>query len=143
MKLQINTDDKTITIEENINLGELYEALFEMFPKFAWKEYTLIPVKAIEHWTNPVTYPVRPWNELPWITPGTAPLYPLTNPGTGSPAYPSAPWVVTCGDGMIANANGFSVSAGSGMITTTKLNNAHVTYTSSVYNVIINNDEGK
>jgi hypothetical protein len=133
MKLQINTDNKTITIEESVNLGELYEALFKMFPKFTWKEYSIVPVKSIEHWTSPVTIPWTPQPVLPWYNPT---IVPLSNPGTTSPGIPSLPYTITCG-----NTVGFANAAGN--ITTTKLDNKNVTYTNGVYNVIINNDEGK
>ena len=137
MKLQINTDDKTITIEEGVNLGELYEALFKMFPKFTWKEYSIIPVKIIEHWTGPVTIL---WQQpsVPWYNPI---IQPLVNPGgTISPSPFNSPYTITCGD-AVGVLNGV-VSTGN--CTTTKLDNKNVTFTaSSVYNVIINNDEDK
>ena len=115
MKLQINTDNKTITIEEGVNLGDLYEALFKMFPKFTWKEYTIIPVKTIEHWTSPVTIP---WNNpLPWYNPIIQP-----------------PYTITCEDAVGV----LNVVVSAGNCTTTKLDNKSVTYTSSaIHNLII------
>jgi hypothetical protein len=77
MKLQIDTQVKTITVEESINLGELYQLLNEMFPDFVWKDYLLIP-KVIENWINPITIP---WQPQPWIVP-----YVPQSP------YPGATW---------------------------------------------------
>ena len=122
MKLQVDTENKTITIEESINLGELYRTLFKMFPELSWESYNIVPVKTIEHWTSPITLPgTRPWNEIPWVNP--LPLYPLVSPGT-VPGFPGQPYTITCGNGDLNKISGHSSNTNS-----------------SVYNVIINNDE--
>lgn len=41
MKLQINTTEKTIKIEESVNLRDLIRELDKLFPHNTWKEYTL------------------------------------------------------------------------------------------------------
>jgi hypothetical protein len=131
MKLQINTDDKTVTIEEGVNLGDLYEALFKMFPKFTWKEYTILPIKTIKHWSDPIVLPSLPGN--PW-TPFYPTIQPLVNPGGTAPAFPNSPYTITCGDAVGVLNGVVSVEN----CTTTKLDNKSVTYTSSaIHNLII------
>jgi hypothetical protein len=88
MKLQIDTQSKTITIEEAISFGELYDMLSAMFPKMGWRDYLLCPVEKIEIWKDPI---VVPWNPAPWIVPYTPPVIPY---------QPSTPWsfpIITCG----------------------------------------------
>lgn len=119
MKLQIDTERKTISIEESINLGELYNMLTAMFPNFTWKEYEIVPVKIIEKFSNPITIP---WsNPNPWVSPTpTAPW---------SPSYP----IIYCGsttDSVIA-------SAGDSSSTTLGRKGDSVTPTLSTYNFII------
>lgn len=76
MKIQLNTIEKTIKLEENIKLGELFSKLEEMFPDLTWREYTLETGCTIV-WNNPIQItpilpqqpyiPHYPWQE-PWIT---------------------------------------------------------------------------
>lgn len=89
MKLQIDTQSKTITIEEAISFGELYDMLSAMFPNMGWKDYLLCPVTKIERWTDPI---VIPWNPVPWIVPYTPPVVPW---------QPCTPWVspIICSTG--------------------------------------------
>lgn len=135
MKLQIDTDNKTVTIDETLNLGELLDALYVMFPKFAWREYAIVPVKVIEHWTSPVIIPWIQQPVLPWYTPV---MVPLTNPTT-SPNPFNTPITITGGTSC-----GVGVTPPKSNLTATKLDNKNVTYTTkSVYNVIISNNEGK
>ena len=129
MKLQVDTNLKTITVEESINLGELMDVLNDMFPKFAWREFTICPVKTIEHWTNPISIPWTPWQPIttPWVTPGTAPY----TPSWGT---------VTCS----GNANGVSLAAGNCSVTNLANAAGAVSFTSnSVHNLIINKHESK
>jgi hypothetical protein len=68
MKLQIDTEAKTIAIEETIELDELIKALRVMFPNDEWKKYKLEP-KVITNWWNPIIidrYPSYPYNPYPW-----------------------------------------------------------------------------
>lgn len=99
MKLQIDTNLKTITIEETIELGELYELLNTMFPNFEWKDYLLVPVRTIQSWKDPVTIP---WNPQPWINPPYTPIYPWVSPGTTNPMPWSFP-TITCDTSVPAN----------------------------------------
>lgn len=70
MKIQIDTEQKTIVLEEAINLGDLAKKLNKLFPNKTWKEYKL-EVKTITQWSNPIVikeYPYYPWHYYPWIT---------------------------------------------------------------------------
>jgi len=75
MKLQFDTIEKTIKVEEHVNLGELMEKLEMLLPNNQWKEYTL-KVSIITIWQNPIIIenpipfvdPYRPFWEQPTIT---------------------------------------------------------------------------
>lgn len=41
MKLQLDTQSKTIKVESNVKLSELVETLDRLFPKGEWKQFTL------------------------------------------------------------------------------------------------------
>lgn len=71
MKLQIDTNLKTIKIEEDVNLGELMDMLNSFFPNDKWKEFSLKP-ELITNWINPVTIPYVPYvptYPYPWTGP--------------------------------------------------------------------------
>ena len=91
MKLQIDTEKKTILIEESIKTKELYDQLMRIFPSGEWEEYTIEP-KIVEVATN----------NLPWINPWQygSPRPILTNP-LNDPTFPfgSVLGGVTC-DGI-------------------------------------------
>ncbi len=73
MKIQIDTKNKTLKVEDNIKLSELIKNLNRLFPNKEWKEYTLETSTNIYSWSNPIYiekhYPANP-----------APYYPWTNP---------------------------------------------------------------
>ena len=84
MKLQLDTVEKTITIDQDVNLGDLVKTLNSLLPKKQWKEYKLT--------TNTVVY----WQEAPTPLFPNAPIQPYyESPGTLPD--PNFPWVVTCG----------------------------------------------
>lgn len=120
MKLQINTDVKTITIDQSVNLGDLFELLNSMFPNFQWKDYLLVPEKEIHFWKDPITIP---WNPQPWIVPATYPTYPVYTPN-----ITPMPWTISCGTGT---------APVTGSITTT-YKEGYAAATSGTYNLIIN-----
>ena len=69
MKLQIDTDNKTIKIERDINLDELFKNLKKLFPDNTWKEYKLETNAPITYWSNPIyvqNYPVVNPVVYPW-----------------------------------------------------------------------------
>ncbi len=69
MKLQINTDLKTITIEEDVSLKYFIDMLGNMFPNRSWEAFTL-KTNIITNYNNPfVVYPYVPDYPLyPWVT---------------------------------------------------------------------------
>jgi len=52
MKLQIDTEKKTIKIEENVKLWDLFDRINMLFPNDTWKEYTL-ESNTINNWFHP------------------------------------------------------------------------------------------
>jgi len=82
MKLQINTENKTVKIDSDILLSELFDALESLFPDGAWEELTLEVNSTIStNWTNSIVIPwARPcwpagtetpkrwWDDRPWYT---------------------------------------------------------------------------
>jgi hypothetical protein len=76
MKLQIDFENKTIKIEEKVNLGKLFSHMEELFPDLKWREFDL-EVGVLNNWVNPIVIYLI---EQPWTTPPY-------------PAYPNYPWV--------------------------------------------------
>lgn len=78
MKLQVNTEEKTIVLEESIELDKLFETVKKLFPENEWKKYKLEP-KIIQSWNNPIvidrfpTYPLPWWNQFFYVTPPSSP----------------------------------------------------------------------
>lgn len=74
MKIQLDTTNKTIKIDENILLSKLVETLESLLPNKEWKKYTLETNTVIQHFSHPYIIekyvqpyvPYRPWQ--PWIT---------------------------------------------------------------------------
>ncbi len=73
MKIQLDTENKTIKLENDILLSKLIATLDSLLPNKEWKKYTLETNTTINHWHSPVViekfYP-RPY-EYPWFTHGT------------------------------------------------------------------------
>jgi len=73
MKLQIDTNNKTITIDENVLLKNLIEELDKIFPNGSWKYFILL-TNPIINWINPIVIepyvPNFPYPTYPWITYG-------------------------------------------------------------------------
>ena len=67
MKMQLDTENKTISIEKEVSFGEMISSLKKLFPEGQWKEFTLKPFVEVK-WSNPVIFnPVRPYYyEYPW-----------------------------------------------------------------------------
>ena len=81
MKLQLDTKAKTIKVEEDINLDELFEALRKIFPDGEWKEYKL-QTNVEFKWSDPIVIPWKPYipyNPYPWWT-----TQPTITYGTGT-----------------------------------------------------------
>ena len=76
MKIQLDTENKVIKIEDVVNLGELTETLERLLPNGEWKDFKLDTQTQINWTPNPIIireqpYNPRPWWEQPWITYGT------------------------------------------------------------------------
>lgn len=73
MKLQLDTTNCLITIEESVNLGEFIDILEKLLPDGMWKKFK-IETKIINNWSNPIIInPYIPYNptdmwQKPWIT---------------------------------------------------------------------------
>lgn len=67
MKIQLDTINKTITIEEDVNLHDFYEQINTILPDGKWREFTL-KVDKISKITNPITVtphtPINPYRPL-------------------------------------------------------------------------------
>jgi len=67
MKIQLDTTQKTIKVENTVKLSELISALDKMFPNGEWKDYSLETNVTINNWSYPIyikespTYPAYPW----------------------------------------------------------------------------------
>ena len=78
MKIQLDTTNKTITIEEDVNLHDFYEELNSLLPGGLWREFSL-KISSIRNWENPITITPNPtigpniWgptrNSFPPVTP--------------------------------------------------------------------------
>ena len=73
MKLNIDTENKTITINESVNLKELNDTIKKLLPN-DWKEYNLV----IEQFFNVPYQPLDINKTYPWINPNDK-----TNPYDG------------------------------------------------------------
>lgn len=71
MKIQIDTDAKTVKLEESANVYDLLNTLKKLFPENEWKNYTLQTNTTIIDWYNPIH--INRWNWQPYeITCGTS-----------------------------------------------------------------------
>ena len=68
MKIQLDTENKTIKLEKDVVLSKLIETLEKLLPNGEWKEFTLETNTVIHHWSNPVV--------LPSVIPYPVPTYP-------------------------------------------------------------------
>lgn len=100
MKIQLDTINKTITIEEDVNLHDFYEELNSLLPGGLWREFTL-KVSRIKDWKNPITVtPHTPINPFVPIDPNPSPY---TTPYP--PTFPQI-WYTTSGTDNITLNNG-------------------------------------
>ena len=67
MRLQLDTDAKTIKLMDNVKLSELFEKLEKILPNGEWKKFTLETSTSITQWSFPTiikeypAYPSYPW----------------------------------------------------------------------------------
>lgn len=98
MKIQLDTDNKIIKLEQDVNLGEFYDLLPHLLPNDLWREFKL-EMQIINNFNSPIIIKEYiPSNPLFPLSP-TVPTYP-TYPKY--PYYPSFPWI-TCDNSGINN----------------------------------------
>lgn len=81
MRIQLNTTEKTIKLEESIEIGEFIDMCKKLFPNNMWRGFTLETNTTIE-WINPI----------PWT-------YPTYKEDIISPVYIDRTWI-TCAAGI-------------------------------------------
>lgn len=91
MKIQLDTEKKTIKIEEPVNLGEFIKTLEKMLPNKLWKDFSL-EVTTIVNWVNPIVIEpyVQPFNP---INPYPVQPMPMPSPNPTHPNWP-LPWII-------------------------------------------------
>lgn len=86
MKLILDTKNKTIQIEEVIQLNDLFETLEQLLPNGLWKEFTLEQKPIVTTiWKDPIMVEPLRYPNSPWVSP----TY---------PNYPNTPWCSTGGN---------------------------------------------
>jgi len=63
MKLQLDTSEKVIKVEEQVNFGELVKTLNKLLPKGEWKTYKL-ETNTVINWNQ---YPVWTYPNYPFM----------------------------------------------------------------------------
>jgi len=92
MKLQIDTDNLIIRIEEKVKLKDFIETLEKLLPGGDWEMFTLETNVTI-NWTNPIQiYDMKPYIPLDNPVNPVNPIIPQWEP------Y-KQPWYTTCCDG--------------------------------------------
>lgn len=78
MKIVVDFNKKTLTLDSEENLGKFFDKITQMFPENAWKEFTLItnsvwysyPNITYTYYQNSLTVPKNPaWNPT-WVISG-------------------------------------------------------------------------
>jgi hypothetical protein len=66
MKIQLDFAEKSIKLEDNVNLGEFTKKIKKLIPD--WADWTLTTNTIIHNWTNPIVIdPVYPGpDQYPW-----------------------------------------------------------------------------
>jgi len=67
MKIQIDTEAKTIKLEGQVILSEFIDKIEKLFPDGAWKEYKLETNTIIQNWGNPIV--INPYNPYQFTSP--------------------------------------------------------------------------
>ena len=67
MKIQLDTTNKTIKLEENVKLAEFIKFLKHILPN-QWEDFTLETHTTISYWHDPIVIKpyVDPWWQQPW-----------------------------------------------------------------------------
>lgn len=95
MKIQLDTNLKTIKVEENVNLKEFIDFIKIILPDGMWKDY-ILETNVIINWTNNpiVVNPYRPYYPEPYW-PWLQPRWEITCAGTDNSNQTK--WVTECG----------------------------------------------
>lgn len=126
MKLQLDTDKKTIKIDESVKLTKLMQVVKKLLPNGEWQDFTLVTNTTIQQWTNPIIYKeyhstLPYWWQQPWYNP----VYP-TYVGVG----------INSGSGITGGNVSMSLNSTMGTGHSQNLsNNAVFELKSGVYNV--------
>lgn len=85
MKIQLDTTNKTIKVEDSVNINEFFEIIKKILPNNEWKEFKL-ETSTIINWSDPIVIKYyNPYNPT-WVkqseticdTNGTQHIYSLT-----------------------------------------------------------------
>ncbi len=71
MKIQLDTNQKTIRVEESVNLNEFMKAVKNLFPNNEWKEYRIETNTVINWGTYPIYYEPQKFTPYWWEQPYT------------------------------------------------------------------------
>jgi hypothetical protein len=80
MKIQIDTTNKRIRLDEEVNLSEFFDFMDKILPNGEWKEFTL-DYTIIKNWINPINVPYTYTPYIPPTQPYNPPpiTYPFDN----------------------------------------------------------------
>ena len=68
MRIQLDTENKIIKLEDSVLLADLVKTLNKLLPNSEWKQFVLETHTTITHWHEPYiikTYPRKRW-DYPW-----------------------------------------------------------------------------
>ena len=111
MKIQLDTTNKTIRVENDINIGEFHKAIMGLLPGSKWKEFTLQTNSAML------------WND-PFVVYPSVPVFSL----------PPYPWIV-CGGENIIDHGSTGIIGTSDTVTYDSENMPEYTLTNGIYNI--------
>lgn len=113
MRIQLDTIDKIIKIEDKVNLKELFAFLDKILPNKEWEEFSL-EISVINNWTTPTIVPWYPYQPFypnyPWYgANGNVGVMPLSSGiyNISSNADPAT--TVDSGDNTRVKSNGILV----------------------------------
>lgn len=108
MKIQIDTIQKKIILQEEVNLSDFFDAIQNFLPDGLWKEFKL-EINVINNWINPINIPYTP---IYPTSPNPFPLQPSWPPIC--PASPNYPWITYCSTGVNDSGVTFTSSLNAG-----------------------------
>jgi len=113
MKIQLDTDNKIIKIENSVNLGDFVNSIKKILPNGEWKEFKL-EVNSIIQWYEPIIIepykPFNPYYPWPWYC-GTGNINCESNITFESNINTDGHDGVACGD-INNGSNSFNLNSG-------------------------------